>query len=242
MKKLLVFSLAVVMMFALTAVGVSADNGPHGGYTATTDACAGCHRAHTAGAAKLLVAQVPNLCITCHGTSATGADTNIEDGIYVERDGNTESPAEGIANRGLKGGGFVNALIDTNWDLVAVSAPATSQHTFDGTASTMWGNGAINSGAGQTNVALTCTSCHDPHGNASTTNGPTYRLLRAIPTDSGAGSGVDVTDESAKHYAVSNGDNQYFGENYGSRGAQISNWCAQCHTRHAAPSGSGSTN
>lgn len=234
---LLVFLMATTVMVLVAR----ADNGPHGGYTATTDACAGCHRAHTAAAARLLVNSVPGLCVSCHGASGTGADTNVEDGIYLDRDAVTESPAEGIATRGLKGGGFVNALIDTDWDLAVASAAVTSRHTYDGTSGTMWGNGAINSGAGKLNVALTCTSCHDPHGNASTTNGPTYRLLRSVPIDSGAGSGVDVTDESSKTYTVSNGDNQYFGENYGSRGAQLSNWCAQCHTRHAAPSGSGHT-
>jgi len=236
-----VWTVLLVFLMTTTAMVVSAraDNGPHGGYTATTDACAGCHRAHTAAAARLLVNQVPGLCVSCHGASGTGADTNVEDGIYLERDGNVET--EGTVNRGLKGGGFVNALIDTNWDLIAASAAVTSKHAYDGTSGTMWGNGAINSGAGKLNIALTCTSCHDPHGNASTANGPTYRLLRAIPIDSGAGSGVNVTDESSKTYSVSNGDNQYFGENYGSRGAQISNWCAQCHTRHSAPTGSGST-
>ncbi|NOY98293.1 MAG: cytochrome c3 family protein [Chloroflexi bacterium] len=233
--------IAVLIVAALAAAPVLADNGPHGGYTATTDACAGCHRAHTAAAANLLVSPVPNLCFTCHGSAGTGADTNVTDGLYLERDGTVESPVEGTANRGLKGGGFTNALMDTDWDLVVASAPVTSSHAYDATPGTMWGNGAIGSGAGQANVALTCVSCHDPHGNASTTGGPTYRLLRAIPVDSGAGSGVDVTDESTKTYSVSNADNQYFGENYGSRGAQLSNWCAQCHTRHAAPTGSGHT-
>lgn len=241
MKKMLIFTLSAVLTLSFAIVIASADNGPHGGYTATTDACAGCHRAHTASEANLLIAQVPNLCITCHGNVGAGADTNVEDGIYLERDGNTESPSEGVTSRGLKGGGFVNALIDTNWDLVAASASVTSMHTFNGTAGIMWGNGAINSGAGQSNVAMTCTYCHNPHGNASTTNGPTYRLLRSIPTDSGVSSGADVTDESSKGYSVSNGENQYFGENYGSRSAQISNWCSQCHTRHLAASGSGST-
>ncbi len=241
MKRWTVWLLGLGLLLTV-ARPVSADNGPHGGYTATTDACAGCHRAHTAQSARLLVSAVPNLCLTCHGSASTGADTNVEDGVYLERDTSAESPAEGVANRGLKAGGFVNALIDSDWDLVAASAATTSRHTYDGTPGTMWGNGAIGSGAGKANVTLTCVSCHDPHGRASTTKGPTYRILRAIPVDSGAGSGVDVTDEASKTYTVSNAENQYFGENYGSRAAQLSNWCAQCHTRHAAPSGSGHTN
>src|SRR5512145_3298703 len=42
----------------------SADAGPHGGgYTATTDACAGCHRAHTAQAPDLLMDTTQALCL-----------------------------------------------------------------------------------------------------------------------------------------------------------------------------------
>ncbi len=234
--------LAILAVLSMPGGSVLADNGPHGGYTATTDACAGCHRAHTASAARLLVSDVPNLCYSCHGSTATGADTNVVDGVYAERDSVTENPTEGVATRGLKAGGFTNTVIDTNWDLAFTSEPATSSHMVDGTLGTAWGNGAIGSGAGKIDFALNCTSCHDPHGGAGTTGGATYRLLRATPLNSGAASGVDVTDESAKTYTVSNVDNQYFGENYGSRGGQLSNWCSQCHTRHAAPSGSGHTN
>ncbi len=237
-----------VMLFLLLAalalypsLGVRADNGPHGGYTATTDACAGCHRAHSGIAARLLTNPAPGLCMTCHGSTAAGADTNVEDGVYTNRDGLTESPAEGFLNRGLKGGGFLNTLMDTDWDGAAASQPVTSTHTMDGTLGTMWGNGAIGSGAGQLNVALTCTSCHDPHGRAGTGGTPTYRLLRAIPTDSGAAVGVNVTDEPAKWYTVQSAFDGYFGESYGFIASQLSDWCAQCHTRHAAATGSGST-
>jgi len=242
-----IFSLAFLFVALVLGPGVSiveADNGPHGGYTATTDACAGCHRAHTAGAPRLLLDDVPNLCYTCHGSGGNGADTNVVDGIYLERDLDTEDPAEGIAGRGLKGGGFVNALMDTDWDGAATSAPTTSSHRVDGSTGTAWGNGEIGSGPG-TAIPLSCTSCHDPHGRASTTGEPTYRLLRAIPINSGASTGVDVEDETDKVYTVSDtaqkSGNQYFGEDYGSRGDQLSEWCSQCHTRYLAPGGSGST-
>ncbi len=237
-----VLLIVCVLLLALPAGLAMADNGPHGGYTATTDACAGCHRTHTAAAPRLLVSAVPNLCFTCHGNAGTGADTNVVDGVYLERDATTEAPAEGIANRGLKGGGFTNALIDTNWDMVAAPAPVTSTHLNDGSTGTAWGNGAIGSGPGLASFSLSCASCHDPHGRAGTGGAATYRLLRAIPTASGAGSGVNVTDESGKTYVVSNGDNQYFGENYGGRATQLASWCSQCHTRYLAASGSGNTN
>jgi predicted CXXCH cytochrome family protein len=52
---------------------VSANGGPHGGYAATTDSCASCHRVHTATEPHLNVASESNLCFTCHNSSGTGA-------------------------------------------------------------------------------------------------------------------------------------------------------------------------
>ena len=233
------FVRAIVLITASPAL---ADNGPHGGYTALTDACAGCHRAHTAAASRLLVQNVPQLCYSCHGNTGAGADTNVVDGIYLERDSVVEAPPEGVANRGLKGGGFTSALMDTDYDGLAAPVSVSSNHLADGSTGTAWGNGAIGSGAGALNFALSCVSCHDPHGRASTTRGPTYRLLRATPINSGAPSGVNVADQAAKYYVVADVDNQYFGENYGARGTSLSAWCSQCHTRYLAGAGSGNTN
>jgi len=257
MKVRLFFAAGLLLLLLCLSTGAAmADNGPHGGYTPTTDACAGCHRAHTAIGPNLLIENSTyELCMSCHGTAGTGADTNVQDGIYLERDGNAEVPAEGIADRGLKGGGFVNALMDTNWDGAAASMPTSSNHLADGSTGTAWGNGAIGSGAGAANFSLSCASCHDPHGGASTTGGPTYRILRSLPLDSGAAVGVNVTDETNKTYTVSDTasktGNQYFGEGYNSVGGtwtppdepevQLSAWCSQCHTRYLAPTGSGRT-
>ncbi len=207
----------------------NADNGPHGGYTATTDACAGCHRAHTAAASKLLFDAVPNLCFTCHGTTTGGAQTDVVDGIYA------------LNSRGLKGGGFVNAVMDTNWDDLAITASVTSNHLNNGSSATAWGNGAIGSGVGAT-IQLSCVSCHNPHGRAGTGNIATYRILRARPTNSGASSDVNVSEEVTKNYTVTNANNKYFAEDYASRTAELSTWCAQCHTRYMASSGSGGAN
>lgn len=230
-------ALFILFLFALALLPASqawADNGPHGGYTASTDACAGCHRAHTAAAGRLLVDTVPNLCYTCHGNAATGADTDVVDGVYLERDPLAEIPPQGVANRGLKGGGFVNALMDTNRDGLASSAPATSSHLVDGSTGTAWGNGIIGSGAGAA-IPLSCVSCHDPHG------GGTYRILRPIPTASGGATPVIIPDEVIKNYTVISATNSYIGESYGALAAPLTSWCSQCHTRDAAPSGSGHT-
>jgi hypothetical protein len=182
------------------------------------------------------------LCFSCHGTGATGADTNVQDGVYLERDSVAESPAEGIVNRGLRGGGFTNAVMDTDWDASATSAQVTSKHNVGEGNLIIWGNGAIGSGAGKTGVTLECGSCHNPHGF---TDLDRYRVLKPIPDDSGASSEVDVPDQDPKVYSVSDTEkksgNQYFGEDYGTLADPLSDWCAQCHTRYLAPQESGHT-
>ena len=255
MKIRLSFVIGLLAILCLPVGLALADNGPHGNYTALTDACAGCHRAHTAVGPNLLVeADTCTLCISCHGTAGTGADTNVEDGVYLNRDSETEAPAEGIVNRGLKAGGFTNALMDTDWDGAAASAATSSNHLADGSTGTAWGNGAIGSGAGAIDFGLSCASCHDPHGGAGTAGGPTYRILRSMPLGSGAAGGVDVTDEANKIYTLSDtadkSGNQYFGEGYPGGGTwtamdiqetEVSDWCVQCHTRYLAGTGSGNT-
>lgn len=55
-KRTLFTGLVALVLLLVPAATALADNGPHGGYTKTTDACAGCHRAHTAKGAMLLAA------------------------------------------------------------------------------------------------------------------------------------------------------------------------------------------
>jgi predicted CXXCH cytochrome family protein len=214
----------------LLAAPVAADGGPHvagvnsGSTTLAADSCAGCHRAHTAPGENLIAASTEvGLCLTCHGPAAAGATTDVVDGVKA-----------GTAT-GLRGGGFGNALMDTAWTGAAVSRPATSAHMTDGATNvTMWGNGAIGSGAGPT-TTLTCADCHNPHGNA------TYRILRPIPTGSGATVDVVVPDQPIPVYTVASAQNRYFGEVYGNGNYNwqemyaLDEWCAACHTRYDAP-------
>jgi predicted CXXCH cytochrome family protein len=218
---------ACAAMLAVASVA-SADGGPHqrdvnnGVSSLTADSCAGCHRAHTAAGAMLIDAEDEvALCLNCHGSAATGATTNVIDGVRAG------------TLYGLRGGGFTNALMNTSWTGTAVSRPATSAHTYDDvTAVTMWGNGPIGSGAGTASVTLGCSGCHNPHGNGA------YRILRPIPEGSGATADVLVDDQIVPVYTVASPLNRYFGEEYADSSYQtlssLDAWCAQCHTRHEA--------
>src|SRR5665647_3991300 len=91
-RKLALLVVGCAILLLLGAVTASADNGPHmAGAGPIADTCAGCHRAHTAQASYLLRQSQPGLCFTCHGTSATGANTCL---LYT-----SPSPRDGLLSR-----------------------------------------------------------------------------------------------------------------------------------------------
>jgi hypothetical protein len=180
----LLMALAVSVLFSGVAY---ANFGPHGGYQNDTDACAGCHRAHTSVSSvtwsdafsndhsALLVSNATKMsefCYACHGDSAPGASTNVMSGVF---DGGPSSPDGIVPPAGgfmyetnssvdatLNGGGFVRLPVAGGFTL------ASSAHDMDsGTAETQWG-----AGFSLPTVAFTCTNCHDPHGSSN------YRLLK----------------------------------------------------------------
>jgi len=214
----------------------AADNGPHvTGASSTTDSCAACHRAHTAQAPDLLKEAETTLCYSCHGPTGSGAATDVVDGVGYSSEG------RGGAPRALRGGGFSKAMIDSahasgqqggksNPDgvvpVLANPASVNSTHSVDGTEHTAWGNGPISAtpeyGKG---ISLSCGSCHDPHGNGN------YRILRPIPAESGAASGVAIPDATTKDYTTVN---YWQVEDPTAPGfiAKVAEWCATCHTRY----------
>jgi len=210
----------------LAAIPALADGGPHvaannsGVSTLTADGCAGCHRAHTAQGPLLLAASDEEaLCLSCHGATGTGAATNVELGVQFVA-ANDGTPVDNAVLGALRGGGFLEARIDTaNPTRVGylrtatavsfrtkVSVRTTGQNVTSahlklvgatGVTPTdkAWGNGALNSGAGPT-VTMGCATCHNPHGNGS------YRILNPIPAptvtagtfDATTGTGTIVAD------------------------------------------------
>ena len=213
MKKL-IFVAAVVLALALITVGLTAANGgPHGGYTPTTDACAGCHRAHTAQAPHLLVSSsTQDLCLSCHGSTGTGADTNVTDGFFLSTRGpSTEGTANTVDSAPLLGGGFVNYK----------GAAVTSTHDVGGSNTAAWGNGVNRGVTGALSAGLDCASCHNPHGSTN------YRILEA--TINSVAVVVAQVDESAKDY-----DTEHWGAGQG----QV---CTACHSAyHKTAAGQGS--
>jgi len=241
--RLLAFLIAGSAVWLALSGSAVADNGPHvQGAGVVTDSCAGCHRVHTAQAENLLVQSESALCFTCHGSSGTGAATDVVDGLGYSSAARTGTPGA------LRGGGFSFALINSanpsgqqssgsntsgTVPVLATGAATTSTHSYSGADVRAWGNGAIASGAGPT-IQLRCASCHDPHGNGN------YRILRGIPLQSNATPAVSIADAGTKVYTTTN----YWSvsdSNGPSFIANVSAWCSTCHTRYLAGAGSGDT-
>jgi predicted CXXCH cytochrome family protein len=121
MKKLLFAMVVSALLIFAVATVASADNGPHGGFNGSTDACASCHRAHSAISSDgflLVAADVYSLCTSCHDGS--GAYTNVVDGYFDTSVGDPGKNAfgtsgQGDAGHGLFAGGFVNARMLTDY-------------------------------------------------------------------------------------------------------------------------------
>jgi len=244
-KRLLLLGACASLWFMFGASApASADSGPHvAGAGVVADGCASCHRTHTAKAANLLKQAQPGLCYSCHGTTGTGATTDVQAGTgYAAKDRVAPSGA-------LRGGGFVTARINSllpsgqkatysnNTGIVpvlAVGAATTSSHSVDGTVQTAWGNGpnsmTANAGVG---VSLNCGSCHDPHGNGN------YRVLKPLPEESGLAAVSTAIVEPVATIKTYTTANYWKSDDANTAGyiANVSGWCTTCHTRYLSDSG-----
>lgn len=199
---LLLIAVLALAVIAVPAVAL-ANAGVHGNYQMNTDQCAGCHRAHTAPSpttwvdgnnqtrSALLLGSYTELyqfCLTCHGASAQGADTNVEEGVYEVR---ASAGAYGTANAPLISGpfGVPSPTPDVNGNYYTMDYAGrrvTSKHDYFGgswgaygggvygtTASTAWTGSVVPSiGVGSALIKMDCGTCHDVHGSSN------YRLLK----------------------------------------------------------------
>ena len=217
--------LAAVPVFADGGPHVAAFNNGSAGVNADSCAgCHRAHTAQ--GEFLLAQADETALCLACHGATGLGATTDVESGVQysIANDGSRTGPVVGALRNGgfvearidsaepyrvayvaSHGTGF-----HTKVSVLASGQPVTSAHLdLDGAGGVVatgvvWGNIAGTPGEafdpdpnpGGTISAMTCATCHNPHGNGS------FRILNPIPepgTEAGdtfvaAPSDADVTD------------------------------------------------
>lgn len=142
---------AVLALAALVApMSVMANAAIHGNYVTDTDACAGCHRAHTSASSitwsdtvdgtehsALLVTsatRIEQFCYACHDSVSTGAYTDVELGYYKDA-----TDTWGTYGAPLNGGAF--GPLAENIGLADPSEIPTSKHTTNGNAWGAYGGG-----------------------------------------------------------------------------------------------------
>ena len=141
MRRLTLLLAGGAVWLFLAAIPVFADAGPHvaatnngsGGINA--DSCAGCHRAHTAQGANLLIQDESTLCLACHGTGAPGSSTDVSQGVQYSLMG----PGIGGANGGaivgaLRDGGFTNARIGSGSVTRVPARPGSTAPPYTGSS------------------------------------------------------------------------------------------------------------
>jgi predicted CXXCH cytochrome family protein len=200
-------SLVLVLAVALTLAfgGVAYANfGPHGGYADDTDACAGCHRAHTSFAtitwtddtvakashSALLISDAANIsefCYACHGDAAPGASTNVVSGVF---DGGpsaavTDTPPAlnaGVVTEYATNSTFDATLNGGGFDRMPAGTVgsqtyniATSNHGMDLGALTMPAWGNTEAGAVGSSATFGNLTCTSCHDVHGSSN---YRILK----------------------------------------------------------------
>ncbi|HIE12403.1 MAG TPA: hypothetical protein EYP63_03105, partial [Desulfotomaculum sp.] len=166
--------LVAATLVCLLAFAAPAFAWTHGQFSATTDACAGCHVAHAAEMPKLLKVgpTQTNFCFLCHGDGGTSAPYDVKDG-YTQ--------ATGSAVYASTAGGFVRQFVDADSDGVIDAGElkaVTSRHNVwgfvygdesgpvsDTSDIYYWIPGGSNDFTGS---GFVCSSCHDPHDGGTT--------------------------------------------------------------------------
>lgn len=195
MKRLLfavVLGLLLILAFATTA---TADAGPHGKFNGSTEACASCHRAHSAASSDgflLVTNDVYALCTSCH--NGNGAYTNVVDGYFDTSTGDpgkaTWAATTGTAGEsglGLFGGGFENARMLTDYGTSSAAEPTTNTAGNINTSGTAWAITNSYDSAQLAPAARPVTSHHVVDGGSGTVWGSGAFQTGATTSPFGAG-------------------------------------------------------
>lgn len=221
----------------------------HGQFSATTDACAGCHVAHAAPAANLLRisrATQTEFCYYCHGYGATGAPYDIQYGKIIAGATTYRSGAGGFERIWVGPGSEDYQTVTSRHTVTgylpdglntagAWSGAGAAQFVIPGGTDTLTGNG------------LTCGSCHDPHGGGKIPqtvswtppgSGEAYSVANAsaynprLMQTSILGKTVDKVifqEESVGTFTYSSVDSGVYRVTQYVYGT--SSWCGACHNK-----------
>ncbi|KNZ68551.1 putative multiheme cytochrome c [Thermincola ferriacetica] len=220
MRKL-AFSLTVIVSFLLgTGIAVASTNGPHGNYSADTNACGQCHSTHTAQAPNLIAFTLDGVdnsvyetCVFCHKLGGASKYDVVNGAIRT-----TDAAGNPVVYR-ASGGGFIN-VVTVEGDLATYQmAPVTSAHDVKSQSVTGAPGGDPN-----TTFTKSCSNCHDPHGTPNS-----RQLLSTVNGVTGLAPTLTVTNPLGDETVEYN--------------SGFNDFCGACHTDfNVTTAGSGDIN
>lgn len=236
---LLTLAVVVVLVVGVTASALATT---HGNYSTTTDACAGCHVAHAAGAPKLLKVgpTQTKFCYVCHGSGAPGSPYDIQDGrtFGSTADAVYQSTAGGFDRLWISGTTFQDvtsrhSVIGYAYDTISAGSRNLEDPSLKFTGTIPGGTNKI-SGSG-----LVCGSCHNPH--AGGTNPPNPRLLRTSISLLDSNNNVVTVTNLSVSFATETVSSSVYNPAYRVTGyvSGSAAWCAACHDKFNKGQGSG---
>lgn len=235
MRKLLLVAICLTVSVLFSGVA-------YGFHDAGVAYCGGCHTMHNSrdgmavdtlhpnGNAYLLIRATPSdVCLTCHGTSASR-------GVFA---------ADPLAPGNEHGAGNFVFLTEDNINDGHNGATnpilgRAAGHNIDAPSRGVGPDGTVTTAPGGTFVSsnMECSSCHDPHGNTNfrllygvgDVQDGLYNFTNAAPTAIGIALGSAAVESPTNHTAYQSG---------------FSAWCGNCHgdfhnngTKLIHPSGS----
>lgn len=221
--KLSLITISLLIALAFFANIALAKNGPHIGpiFPENTDACASCHRAHSADGIYLLAEGITvyDFCTSCH--NGLGANTNVVQGRFEGTVTSFDTHTDGTPGNGLNAGGYINTYSYTGRENRTTGwGPVTSRHNIIGLDTdsyyVAWGGGVVGPG---TQIALDCTNCHNPHGSENPDGTERHRILRNVVNGVNVGAIRNHEGDEHNYTAIKYRDGFAF-------------FCSACHTQY----------
>jgi predicted CXXCH cytochrome family protein len=248
----LITASVLFFLFLLVSTGrANANAGPHGNFNGSTDSCAGCHRAHSgqSGDGFLFKAQdIEALCLSCH-SGGSGSKLDVVNGKDTSSGANLLGGAFGGPTGLTSSGALVTSKHGTDgswrtmWGSGGASGDCVLCHAADSTRIPVnpltfqqipmvnfRANPSSPTASMNSQVQLTCLSCHDVHGNNN------YRILRYADKcldplspwhDPIFGNNLPCAVTVTSNEPANN--KNYSSPNYKSG---MTDWCSTCHSNY----------
>lgn len=207
-----IITLSACTLF-LAGAALASTSGPHGNYSADTNACGQCHSAHSASSPNLIAFNLEGIdnsvyetCVFCHKLGGASKYDTVNGAIRTRDDQGNNMVFQSAA------GGFEN-IVTKEGDIATYEmTPATSAH--DVTSDSVTG---APGGDQEISFSKSCSNCHSPHGTNNS-----RQLLNTVNGVTGLTPSLSLQNPLGDEVVSYNGG--------------FNDFCGACHTDYFATS------